>query len=354
MRAISDCFMIPHSRPWIEPSDSLAVEHVLKDGMIANGARVLAFEQTVANYLGAAGGIACTSGTTALILALKTLGISTGDEVVLPSYVCWNVFSAVTAVGAAPRLCDVNDNGVATVQTIRAVLSPQTRAIIGVHIFGHPCDIDSLASLGLPVVEDACQAFGLEIESRLAGTLGDIGVLSFHATKCLTTGEGGMLVTRNARFLDRARELVDSTKHNNAAGLVSMSDMQAALGLAQLERYTTFLDRRQQLFITYHKASSQVITAVPCYLGEPAFLFRYTLRAQHGFDNAHAGLLAHGVQSRQGVDELLHRRLGLDDRDYPVATKLFAQVVSLPFYPGLTEQEQEQVVRAILEVFDVP
>lgn len=345
-------FLVPHSRPWIEPSDRLAVDNLLKGGMIAHGARVQAFEQAVANYLGATGGIACTSGTTALGLALKSLGIGAGDEVVLPTYVCWNVLSAVTASGATPRLCDVDDSGVLTVQTVRPLLSPRTRAIVAVHIFGHPCDIDSLASLGLPVIEDACQALGLEIAGRLAGTLGEFGVLSFHATKCLTTGEGGMLVTNNARFLDRARALVDSADHNNAAGATSMSDLQAALGIVQLERYPTFLDRRQQLFARYHKTACQVVTARPGYLGEPTFLFRYTLRAQYGFENAQAALLEQGVQARRGVDQLLHRRLGLDDRDYPGAVKLFSHVVSLPFYPSLTEQEQKQVLRAMQEVFD--
>ncbi|MEO5328833.1 MAG: aminotransferase class I/II-fold pyridoxal phosphate-dependent enzyme [Magnetococcus sp. THC-1_WYH] len=321
--------------------------------MIAHGDRVRVFEQAVANYLGATGGVACTSGTTALSLALKTLGIGAGDEVVLPSYVCWNVLSAVAASGATPRLCDVDDSGVATVQTVRAVLSPQTRAIVAVHIFGHPCGIDSISSLGLPVIEDACQAFGLEISGRLAGTLGDLGVLSFHATKCMTTGEGGMLVTSNARLLDCARSLVESVEQKNTAGAASMSDLQAALGLAQLERYPTFLDRRQQLFASYHQTACQLVTAFPGYLGKPPFLFRYTLRAQYGFESAQTALLAQGVQARRGVDELLHRRLGLDDHDYPGATKLFSQVVSLPFYPSLTEQEHAQVLRAIREVFYV-
>jgi len=346
-------FSLPHSRPWIKSSDRLAVDDVLKGGMIAHGDRVQAFEQAVANYLGAAGGVACTSGTTALSLALKTLGISAGDEVILPSYVCWNVLSAVTECGATPRLCDVDDRGVATFQTARAVLSSQTRAIVAVHIFGHPCDINSISSLGLPVIEDACQAFGLEISGRLAGTLGDLGILSFHATKCMTTGEGGMLVTRNVRLLDCARSLVESVKHNNAAGAATMSDLQAALGLAQLERYQTFLVRRQQLFTSYHQTACQLTTAFPGYIGKPRFLFRYTLRAQYGFENAQAALLAQGVQARRGVDELLHRRLGLNDHDFPGATKLFSQVVSIPFYPSLTEQEQAQVLHAIQEVFDV-
>lgn len=346
-------FSLPHSRPWIEPSDRLAVEEVLKGGLIAQGNRVQTFELAVANYLGATGGIACTSGTTALILALKTLGIGAGAEVVLPTYVCWNVLSAVTAIGAIPRICDVDEHGVVTVKTVRPVLSAQTRVIVAVHIFGHPCDIDSLASLGVPVIEDACQAFGLEIAGRLAGTLGDLGVLSFHATKCLTTGEGGMLVASNARLLDRGRLLVESVDHNNAARSTSMSDLQAALGLAQLERYPTFLSRRKQLFDSYHETSCRLVKAFPGYPGKPSFLFRYTLRAQSGFERIQAALLAQGVQARRGVDELLHRRVGMEDSLYPGATKLFGQIVSLPFYPSLIEQEQAQVLRAIQEVFDV-
>ena len=132
-----------------------------------------------------------------------------------------------------------------------------------------------------------------------------------------------------------------------------MSDLQAALGLAQLERYPTFLGRRQQLFASYHDTTCRLVKVFPSYRGKPPFLFRYTLRAQCGFESAKTALLAQGVQARRGVDELLHRRLGLDDRDYPGATKLFAQVVSVPFYPSLNEQEQAQVLCAIQEVFDV-
>jgi UDP-4-amino-4-deoxy-L-arabinose-oxoglutarate aminotransferase len=343
--------LVPHSRPWIEAADRLAVDEVLQGRMIARGARVQTFEQAVANHLGASSGIACTSGTVAIGLALKSLGIGTGDEVVLPTYVCWNVLAAVTASGATPCLCDVDDSGVLTVQMVRDVLSPRTRAIVAVHIFGHPCDIPSLASLGLPVIEDACQAFGLELAGRSAGSLGTFGILSFHATKCLTTGEGGMLVSNDLDLLARARALAESTGRNNAVGDTVMTDLQAALGLAQLERYHAFLERRRQIFLAYHEAAGLLATARPGYCGEPPFLFRYTLRVQQGFEVAQRALLAHSVQARRGVDELLHRRVGLDDRNFPGAAELFAHVVSLPFYPSLTGQEQAQVLRAMQEVF---
>ena len=320
--------------------------------MIARGALVQALEQAVANQLGACGAIACTSGTAALGLALKTLDIGPGDEVVLPTYVCWSVLAAVTASGAVPRLCDVDQRGVLTVQTVRAALSARTRAILAVHVFGHPCDIHSLTSLGLPVIEDTCQAFGLDVNDHPAGTLGTLGVLSFHATKCLTTGEGGMLVVGDSNLMDRACALSESADRNNAVGATVMTDMQAALGLSQLERYPSFLERRRQIFLAYHDASGQLRTARPAYWGEPVFLFRYTLRADHGFELTQPALLAYGVQARRGVDELLHRRLGLDDLDFPQATLLFKHVVSLPFYPSLTGQEQAQVIRAMQAVFD--
>ena len=342
---------VPHSRPWLEVTDHSAMTRVLRSGMIAHGADVEAFEQAVAELLGASGGIACTSGTSALVLAFRTLGIGDGDEVVLPTYVCWNVLAAVTACGATPRLCDVDDSGVPTVQTVRAVLSARTRAIVAVHIFGHPCDVPSLMQLGVPVVEDACQALGLDVQGKPAGTVGALGILSFHATKCLTTGEGGMLVSSDAALLARARGLAHSDGKHNATGSTAMTNLQAALGLAQLQRYPTFLARRRKLFQAYDAAARHLSMATPGYPGVPSFLFRYTLRSRQPFDAVQPALLKLGVQARRGVDELLHRRLRLDDSNFPGAAAMIAHTVSLPFYPSLTGAESAQVVRAMQEVF---
>jgi perosamine synthetase len=343
--------LIPHSRPWIADEDLRAVEEVLQSGMIAHGHLVQTFEQAVAAQLTVCGALACTSGTAALGLALKVLGIGAGDEVILPTYVCWSVLAAVTATGATPRFCDVNEQGVITVQTVSEQLTPRSRAIVAVHIFGHPCDIGSLGDLGLPVIEDACQAFGLEVGSVPAGALGTFGILSFHATKCITTGEGGLLVSGDPALIKRARTLVESANQSNAAGFAAMSDLQAALGMAQLTRYSSFLKRRRQIFDAYHQAACGLTDVNLGYWGEPTFLFRYTLRAQRGFEYAYTALLKHGVQARRGVDELLHRGFGLEDRDFPCALDIFTKSVSLPFYPSLTSVERNQVIRAMQEVF---
>jgi UDP-4-amino-4-deoxy-L-arabinose-oxoglutarate aminotransferase len=284
-------------------------------------------------------------------LALKVLKIGTGDEVILPTYVCWSVVAAITASGATPRFCDVNEQGVITVQTVSGQINSRSRAIVAVHIFGHPCDIISLGNLGLPVIEDACQAFGLEIGSVPAGALGTFGILSFHATKCMTTGEGGMLVSSDPELIKHARKLVESADKSNAAGFAVMSDLQAALGMAQLTRYSSFLERRRETFDAYHQAICGLEDVNPGYWGEPVFLFRYTLRAQQGFEWAHSALLKHGVQARRGVDDLLHRQFGLGDCDFPYAFNIFSKTISLPFYPSLSQDEQSQVIRAMQEVF---
>jgi UDP-4-amino-4-deoxy-L-arabinose-oxoglutarate aminotransferase len=316
---------------------------VLASGVIARGELEARFEQEVAVALGTLPGVACASGAAALLLALRTLGVSTGDEVLIPTYVCGSVRDAVRATGAIPVLCDVGPTGTLTVETVARHRSPRSRAIIAVHIFGQACDVEGLAGLELPVVEDACQAFGLRISGRSAGALGTLGILSFHATKCLTTGEGGMLVTHDAALAARARDLRASL----AAGSGGLSDLQASLGLAQLERYDAFLARRAAIARRYDHS-----------LGRPAckepapFRFRYTLAPSGGLETWGPAFAARGIQARRGVDTLLHRLEHQEDITFSGATSLFDSVVSIPFYPGLTVDEVDRICHALSELRD--
>lgn len=327
---------IPHSRPWLVESDLRAVAAALGDGMIACGARVRAFEAAVGAWLGCLPGVACASGKAALVLALRAVGVRPGRQVILPTYVCRSVMEAVLAVGAVPRLCDVGGDGVVSVETVRAQVTAATGAIVAVHLFGRPCDVAGLAGFGVPVIEDACQAFGLRLAGGAAGTLGAAGVLSFHATKCLTTGEGGMLVTRDAALAQRARRLAGSP----------LSDLQAALGLAQLARYGEFLARRRQIEGRY-VATLAGVGAVPAAAG---FLFRFTVTARQPFELLRGRFLEHGIHVRRGVDELLHRLVGEGDAGFPGAVRLFETNLSLPFYPGLSEGECRRVCAAARSV----
>ncbi len=336
---------IPHSRPWIIKADQAAVADVLATGMIAKGEKVWEFEYQMTAYLGVNYAIAQGSGTAALILALKTLQMAKGDEVILPTYVCRSVLEAVLSVGVTPVLCDVNEMGVITEHTVAPHINQNTKAIIAVHIFGHPCDVRALSRTGIVIIEDACQSFGLTINGEMAGALGDIGVLSFHATKCLTTGEGGMVVTRNAAMAERARALTEGQLQPTARNVSPLSDLQAALGIAQLARYSSFLTRRKAL----QKQLVEAATGFGLKLGIPNdsnALFRFTIRGQDHFDIQQARFLERGIYVRRGVDELLHRYLRLGDQHFPMAVGLYESTVSVPFYPSLSDAEVSTLCKA--------
>ena len=337
--------VIPHSRPWINKADRHAVTSVLASGMLAKGAKVGEFESSVCDYLGANHAVAQSSGTAALVLALRTLEICRGDEVILPTYVCSSVLESVLTVGAAPVLCDVDETGVITAATVAPHITSKTKAIIAVHIFGHPCDLGILNQKEIPVIEDACQALGLTINGSKAGAHGDIGILSFHATKCLTTGEGGMLVTRNKALGERARQLVDGTTTLASRSVAPLSDFQAALGLSQLGRYPEFLERRNGLLRQYTEAAQRLDIAI----GSPrqsSMLFRFTLRSEQPFEAVQAAFYNQGISVRRGVDQLLHRALGLSDSAFPMAVSLYQRSVSVPFYPSLNIRDATTVSNA--------
>jgi perosamine synthetase len=331
--------MIPHSKPWITEADQRAVDETLASVQIAAGKRVRDFEEQIANYVGASGGVALGSGTAAIVLALRALDIGVGDEVILPTYVCHQVADAVRETGAIPVFCDVGAAWNMTAETIQPHVSPRTRAIIAVHIFGIAADIDSILRIGLPVIEDCCQALGAPGIGR-----GTLAVHSFHATKCLTTGSGGMVTTSDATLLARLREL-----QPHHAILSPMTDIQAALGLSQLMRYEMMLERRRAIAEQYFAAFPPAWTAQLAGVRDRTMLYRFPLTA--GITAAKMDSFAQqGVTVRRGVDDLLHRRAGLPDSDFPNAVAHFEATLSVPIYPALTDAEVQTVIHAVQQL----
>jgi UDP-4-amino-4-deoxy-L-arabinose-oxoglutarate aminotransferase len=335
--------MIPHSKPTIGPKDKAAILEVLQTGMIARGTKVAEFESAVANYLGLEGGVATSSGTAALVLALKSLDINRGDEVIIPTYVCHDVLDAVIYTGAIPVLCDVgNNNWNMDYYTVRPHLSPKTKAIIVVHIFGIAANIEAITQLGVPVIEDIAQAFGTEINKQKVGTFGQITMCSFQATKCLTTGEGGMLLSNDSHILEKAIAI---------QSLFPMSDIQAALGISQLERYDTFLGRRREIASTYFKTLDKLPNVcMPTPLRQRSIFFRFPIRIQRQFDTFKNEFEQLGISVRRGVDSLLHRGVGLPSKDFPNAEQQFSETLSIPIYPALTDDEVEYITQASQQI----
>lgn len=337
--------MIPHSQPWITNADKDAILSVLASGMISKGDVTSEFENRICDYLGVKHGIGQSSGTAALILALRTLDTRQGDEIILPTYVCRSVLEAVISVGGTPVLCDVNESGVITEETVYHHITSKTKAIIAVHILGHPCDFETLKDTGITIIEDVCQALGLSINGVMAGTSGDVSILSFHATKCCTTGEGGMLVTQRTDLAERARQLADGSLIPSQRSVAPISDMQAALGLSQMARYPQFVERRTELRKQYEESAHRFDVAIGS-SDKSNMLFRFILRSEKPFEALQARFHEKGISVRRGVDELLHRILGMDDSRFPNAVVLYQKSVSVPFYPALISNDAAAVCSA--------
>lgn len=327
--------MIPHSRPWITAEDLDAVAAVLQGEMIGQGAVTARFETAMSHRLGISRpGVAVGSGSAALQLALLATGVGSGDEVVVPTYMCRSALEVVRSTGATAVLADVGPTFVVTPSTVAPLLGSRTRALVVPHIYGIFADVEAFRPLGIPIVEDCAQAVGGPEPWRLAG---DIGVFSFQPAKCLTTGEGGLAVSNNAGLLRRLRELRDGGASGRAV-FAPLPDTAAALGLSQLQRYDAALARRRWIAETYRSALGEragwLLRRTPW---QRTMHFRFPVSCPGGLDAAQADFARHDIMVRRGVDELLHRVVGLPDRAFPVATELFETTVSIPIYPAMSD-----------------
>jgi UDP-4-amino-4-deoxy-L-arabinose-oxoglutarate aminotransferase len=338
--------------PHVTAEDQAAVAAVLRSGMIAEGEVVERFEQAVCAYLGMGGGVATSSGTTALFLALKALAVGQGDEVIIPTYVCRSVWDAVSATGAQPVLCDIGEDWCINIHTIKPHITSKTKAIVLVHIFGIVADASSLLSLGIPLIENCSQAFGAQREDKTAGTFGQVCITSFHATKLLTTGEGGMALTNDPTILKKLKELKQGNPQSlTVRYLYPMTDVQAALGLSQLARYNDFLQRRKEIADYYFSKLKGLPVMLPYGIRDRSIFFRFPLRAKIYFEEVQASFTAQGVHIRHGVDTLLHRKCGMGTGNFPFTEQLFSETVCIPIYPALNDKDCEKIVASCHKIF---
>jgi dTDP-4-amino-4,6-dideoxygalactose transaminase len=334
---------IPHSHPCVDEVDKHALEEVLTSGRLAQGPQVSAFEDEVGLFLSLPSGVATSSGTTALHLALLALDVGQGDEVLLPSYVCSAPLHAIFYTGATPVLVDVEPTtGNMDPTDLRKRLTPKSKAIIAVHLFGLPLAVEEIGAPGLPVIEDCAQALGARIEEKKLGTFGEVAVCSFYATKLITTGEGGMLFSRDNALLARARDLRDYDKRDTFAVRFNykMTDLQAALGRSQLKKLETFLGQREALANVY----SDCLATLPCVLPpslDGRIYYRYVISVEQDPRTLIQKLAPHGVEAARPVYRPLHSYMDL--KGYPGAEEAWNSHLSLPLHPSLSPQDVERV-----------
>jgi dTDP-4-amino-4,6-dideoxygalactose transaminase len=343
--------LIPHSRPSLGDDDARAVARVVRGGWIAQGPEVAAFEAEVAARLGVAATAAVSSGTTALELALRALGIGAGDDVVVPTYACDALHHAVVRAGARPLLADADPRTHAlAVEDVRRRLTPRTRALVLVHPFGRAVPVRPFLALGIPVVEDCAQALGAIVDDRPAGAWGAAAICSFYATKLVTTGEGGAVGgpdelaarVRAARAYDEREALAAG------GGNAKLTDIQAALGRSQLARLDAFVARRRRIAARYRAALAGARCATPEDAGAAHVYHRFVVEVERPVDGVIAALGARGVTARRPVFRPIHQAVGAGG--YPEAERLWQRSVSLPCYPSLADGEVDAVAAALREV----
>jgi dTDP-4-amino-4,6-dideoxygalactose transaminase len=324
-----------------------ALKDVLTSGQLAQGPQVKAFEEELGRLQGLSPGVATSSGTTALHLALLSLGVGPGDEVLLPSYVCSAVLNAVYHANAKPVLVDVDPaTGNMASGDLNKRLTVKSRVIIAVHLFGLPAEMDEILAPGLPVIEDCAQSLGAKLGDKMLGTFGELAVCSFYATKLMTTGEGGMLLSRDPALLNKARDLRDYDKRDrfDIRFNYKMTDLQAALGRSQLEKLKAFLNQRDALARVY----SECLTSLPCTLppSPPGRIYyRYVISVLQEINSLIQQLSLQGIETARPVYRPLHHYLNLEG--YPGAEMAWNSHLSLPIHPALSTQEVRQVCLAL-------
>lgn len=352
---------IPISKPDITAAEKTAVLDVLDSGLLAQGARTAEFERRFARMCGVEHAIAVSSGTSALHIALLANGVGPGDEVITSAFTFIATANAILFAGAKPVFADIDRETFNLDPTLlEAAITPRTKAIVPVHLYGQVCDMDAIQAIAdahnLAIVEDACQAVMATYKGRRAGSFGT-GTFSFYATKNMMTGEGGMITTDDDDIADRCRLFRNHGMrvryhHDTIGHNFRMTDMQAALGLVQLERLPTFTERRQAnaAYLNHHIES---VETPRCRPENEHVWHQYTVRIDHGRDrNAAAHTLqAAGIGTGIYYPIPVHQQASMqpfiDPVTLPVTEVLARSVLSLPVHPQLDLHDLARIVEEV-------
>lgn len=327
--------MIAHSKPYLGPEESEAAARVLASGHLAQGAEVEAFEKECAERFGRRYGVAVSSGTAALHLALGAVGVGTGDSVAVPSYSCAALITAVRLQQADPVLCDVGDDCNLDPRGVPGHCS----TVIVPHLFGGPA---ALPESGV-VIEDVAQSLG-----GPGGCATPVAVASFYVTKLMTTGEGGMLLTDDEGIAEYGRDRRDYDKRENfqVRYPYKMTDLQAAVGRVQLGRLSWFLERRREIAQEYCEALARLPLALP--VGDGHVYFRYVVRTERR-DGLEAYLNVQGVDAKRPVYRPAHHFLG---GMFDGAERAHQECLSLPIYPSMVDADVRRVIDCVVQYME--
>lgn len=378
---------IPLAKPEITDADRDAVLDVLRTPYLSMGPKLAEFEQAICDYTGCKYAIAVNSGTSALQIAVRSLGLQRGAEVVLPSFTFSALLNVVLQEGLRPKFVDIDPNTYnVTPELVAAAITPRTGLVLAVHTFGFPLDVKSVREVtenpgdlraGRPpqtvhIIEDACEALGTELQGRKVGTFGDAGLFAFYPNKQITTGEGGVMVTSSEEIASQARKLrnqgrdpdLDWLQHAEIGFSYRLSDINCALGISQLKRIEEIIARRQEIAESYDRELSAVAGVYRPPLksdGGRISWFVYPIQLTKEFTRADrdavcSSMLRKGIASGRYFAPL-HLQPVFVSATWRGAPKLGLtntesvadRVITLPFFNDLAENEIQEVCGALAE-----
>jgi perosamine synthetase len=365
---------IPLSAPDIGEQEIQAVTEVLRSTQLSLGPRLKEFENCIAEYVGASHAVAVNSGTSGLHLCVRALGIGEGDEVIVPSFAFVAVANAVRYERATPVFVDIEAQYLnLDPNRIEEAITSRTKAIIVVHTFGCPADMEEILAIArkhhLYVIEDACEALGAGYKGRKVGVLGDVGVFGFYPNKQITTGEGGVVVTQSERLAATIRSLRnhgrsdsdDWYQHTELGYNYRISELNCALGIAQLTRIEAILTRRETIVRTY---TEKLIGATELVLpGSPAVdrrisWFVYVVRLAPRFSEAQRDYIVRDLKARGiGAGRYfapIHLqpvyRMAVSRTSLPITESIAPRCLALPFFNRIQENQIEEVCQSLMEL----
>lgn len=348
---------IPHNKPLLGEEEAKAAADVIKSQWIIAGPEVEKFEKTIASYVGKRYAVALNSGHASLHLSLLALGVGENDEVITTAYTTPDLLNVINYCRATPVIVDIlPDSFNIDSSQIKLKLTSHTKAIIVPHIFGFAAEIDTIKTIGIPVIEDCAQSIGTIYNGKPTGSYGDISMFSFYASKLITTGQGGMVVTDDEGYYKKVKDLINYngpdyyiTRYN-----YPMTDIAAALGNVQFGKMQSFIDRKKQIAELFKNVlRKKQVRYWPGDSDTNVNYFRFLVQLEN---EKQMEFVKEDMAKREitciipyHANELPHRILNLNLSKFPNTERILHTVLSIPIFAAMTDEEVERVAAALEE-----
>lgn len=353
--------MIPHNKPFLDEKDISSVEEVLKSGWLISGQEVEKLEERIKKLIKGKYALATNSGTSALHLSLLALNVSQNDEVIIPTYTCSALLNSVNYLKAKPVLVDTEKNGfnIDPVK-VKNSINKKTKAIIVPHTFGFPAKIKEIKKFGVPVIEDCAIALGSSYKNKPLGNFGDISIFSFYATKMITSGQGGMITTNNKKYFSIVKDCLSDDKKSDYAVRYNyhLTDIAAALANTQLDKLNFFLKKRKEIAMKYNQVLRRKnnLQVYPRQNGVNLNNYRFIIKFVDKKTRDYIKNILKGKKIQTIVpiekQQLLHRYLDLNKKNFENSEDNAQTTLSLPIYPSLQNKEVEYIANTLDQILE--